>query len=535
MAGTNSRGRLSRRRRHRIEAKAPAAAAIPVSAQELLDTSMDLDFCVGGKHTRLGKETTSPDSLSSKNSPLQKKQSTESPHREPIRAPRHEQLKLHAICIDGRIVRGGDEDAYKKSISRRNQFLVNLSKRGATPDTLCFSRLSKDASKEASVDSWEPSRHEVVTSSTFEKIPIVPVDTLSPISLWNHISDLDFKSLNITVIAGATPAPPIESHEQVEMAKPFWLRVSELGRNGHIGTLQVVFVHPDDHASKTEMFSSWASTWESIFRKFAEDKFQNDWSSLQFGETEVHPFDIRISSMNDSPIDYHGLAVQLVGDLMEPRSRKLSVHLPFCDDSEEESPRQIALDATYRHVPFRLDSPLAHALLEDLDILSKTQLRAIQRVPMASVDASLLYGVPLRVVPGVEEDYSIQQQTNGLALALFHALAEGDSGLVLQAGISSVDDRLLESSLFHTRGEFFLLVPDQPPGFSSMEGVFIQQGSIFRLASAESFVNIEESASMMASMDVGPETHRLYVEDSLESLPCSAFNPWQAAVRPSQR
>ena len=178
--------------------------------------------------------------------------------------------------------------------------------------------------------------------------------------------------------------------------------------------------------------------------KKGEDEFKTIRSFLQFDSSEHIPtINISLSTVENSSVGLKVLLRKWSRDKVS--STRLSFELPETMDC---SPCLIALDAVYKSIPFPLNSHYASSLILDLHLLGKAKLQVEKLVPIASIDASLIYGIPIRVRPGLERDVDSHNEMLLLVQSLFHQLSRKDYALYLTSQGPDTDS---DDGLFHSK------------------------------------------------------------------------------------
>lgn len=211
----------------------------------------------------------------------------------------------------------------------------------------------------------------------------------------------------------------------------------------------------------------------------------------------------------------------------------------------------VSLDVTYKLIPHRIHSQAALELANDLLALSAAKVELIQLVPIACLDASLLFGTPMTIRAGLELDMAQYQEMQLLVRCLLDNLTKKQLALVLRTssreqgrGDGSVEDVVHH----HSDQQLFVLTAEElgvgSSAFASAAETFEHRvphcGVLYRYASAYQF--LEESAgSEGLKMDNADATDMLkqyeeYVENAMECLDCDAINPLVIdVVRPVQK
>ena len=262
--------------------------------------------------------------------------------------------------------------------------------------------------------------------------------------------------------------------------------------------------------------------------KKGEDEFKTIRSFLQFDSSEHIPtINISLSTVENSSVGLKVLLRKWSRDKVS--STRLSFELPETMDC---SPCLIALDAVYKSIPFPLNSHYASSLILDLHLLGKAKLQVEKLVPIASIDASLIYGIPIRVRPGLERDVDSHNEMLLLVQSLFHQLSRKDYALYLTSQGPDTDS---DDGLFHSKTQSFLLMPEELPADKDTAP---STGTLFRVATGDHLMEEVGGPSDFIPMDTNNPFSE-YVEASLDCLACSpnksfGFNPvyMEARSRP---
>lgn len=86
-------------------------------------------------------------------------------------------------------------------------------------------------------------------------------------------------------------------------------------------------------------------------------------------------------------------------------NNRIHLHLPEVDKTQ----CSLSLDVTYKLMPFALNTATTAGFFEDLQELSASKIDIVQRVPLATINASLLFGVPMSVRAALQNDYDQYQ------------------------------------------------------------------------------------------------------------------------------
>jgi hypothetical protein len=228
-------------------------------------------------------------------------------------------------------------------------------------------------------------------------------------------------------------------------------------------------------------------------------------------------------------------------------SQKQNVQLNL-PDTMDGTQCSVFLDVTYKILPFALDRPVAtKGFFLDLIFLSGSQLDIVQLVPLACIDAALLFGVPMSVRAALQEDIQQYQEMLVLVRSLFKYLQEKQVAMLLcikeePPYLTSSDDsdgnhkndkhaEKQVGGIFHNaekRGQTFLLMAEEVP--LNGNNVSPLTGVLFRYASADELL-LEAEKPFCSKMDASsvPEDvakqYEAYVENALDVLDCDTINP----------
>ena len=270
-------------------------------------------------------------------------------------------------------------------------------------------------------------------------------------------------------------------------------------------------------------------------------------------EYEENPSTIRVSmTVLYNAVDFHSLCEKWSRESMQATilsdfgqtSPTISFQLP---ETAEFDACEVLFATFYQNMPFRVDSWKARQLYADLVLLSKTSLQVIQLVPFSSVDASLIYGITigLRVL---REDEEGDRERAFLFQSLCNQLAKRDCALLICSSPEPYFDRANcrkrfeedngKEGLFHSAEEsqYFLFMPEL---IASKQGAAAPNtGVLRRIASANHILDQTTSSNALnqsnphhAKLEEGLRLESIpfseYLEESLDSLKCSALNPYR--------
>ena len=237
------------------------------------------------------------------------------------------------------------------------------------------------------------------------------------------------------------------------------------------------------------------------------------------------PPSFSISIIECSPIGFSSFSRQWIREaLLNCTTGRLCFDLP---ETCEGTQCSVSLEISYQTFPFSINSTQATMLLNDLRAMSK--LDVLQLVPLSSIDASLLFGIPMTVRAGLESDYEQFQETNALARSLFKLLQEREYALLLQApGLSKTEGMF--SSCSSSVVQLYVLMAQEPPkslGDSPCSGL------LFRFAHADNLLCEANGSSGLGLVDRNEALEAQYtdyIDAALTTLECSPFNPLRSSL-----
>jgi hypothetical protein len=269
----------------------------------------------------------------------------------------------------------------------------------------------------------------------------------------------------------------------------------------------------------------------------AEDEFRANRSFIQFDSSKHLPsINMHISTIDNSYVGFQVLVRKWCRDKLSSQNHqhRLTFELPETMDFAQCS---VSLDAMYKTVPFRFDSALVQGLSADLELLEQSKLEVVQLIPIASIDASLLYGIAIGVRAGLEDDLSQYHEMGLLVRSLFKHLAVKDCALLLRSTNKGPDkDSSTKTGLFHSNDEeqSFLLMAEEIPS-SLKERTSPHSGVLYRMASADHFLQemspVDAIASCSGKEELEDNPYSEFMETSLDCLGCSPVNPLYLAAK----
>jgi hypothetical protein len=252
----------------------------------------------------------------------------------------------------------------------------------------------------------------------------------------------------------------------------------------------------------------------------AENDFKKNRRFLDAGES---PMDISFSVIDNSTVGYQFLVRQWVRDALLAQtlhSSHLELDLPETLDGTQCS---VSLDVSYQVFPFSADSAECTRSLTDLQLLSESKLEVVQLVPLSSIDAGLLFGLPMLVRVGLASDLDQFQVMQVLVRSLFSLLNERESAVLLRRTGGKVPKRDSTGMIEQT----FLLMAKELP--KTAHGA-PNSGILYRYAHADQLL-AEATLPTSEVTLLDEDTQRQYadyVEQALECLECSPINPLYA-------
>ena len=190
-------------------------------------------------------------------------------------------------------------------------------------------------------------------------------------------------------------------------------------------------------------------------RQLGDSDFKENRSKVQFGTESIALVDMSLSTIEGTSVGFKSL-YRTILQKQSPGWYPIKFDLPETLDGTQCS---ISLDVSYRTMPLRCDSAMAEALSRDLKLLQDSRMEVVQIVPIALIDASLLYGVVLTARSSLETDIDQHREMNLLVRSLLSRLSLKDCGLLLR----SIDPNENSGGLFHFAEQYFLLMNEELP------------------------------------------------------------------------
>jgi len=239
------------------------------------------------------------------------------------------------------------------------------------------------------------------------------------------------------------------------------------------------------------------NTFRSILNDLAEKMppvQTNPLSKLSFG------------SIAPNLVGVQGLVREIVRDsLCANRSFSVSFDLPMVEDGTQCC---LSLDIQYNVLPYRLDDSRTKSMMTDLEALCSRLLKPIQLLPLDAVDASLLYGIPMRVQSSVLGSFADFEEVETLTRTFFAHLVEKQVAVLLEN----------ESA----KKQYILMAQENPVGSEYPP----RSGILFQYASRKDMLTefIPPSGKPNVNDEIGQQ-YAVYMDSALGGIPCAPLNP----------
>jgi hypothetical protein len=252
------------------------------------------------------------------------------------------------------------------------------------------------------------------------------------------------------------------------------------------------------------------------------ESMQEIFEKLEFSSGSVCPVKVSLSIMEGNIFEFKKLSRAWIRDslAMQRLHSRVRFDMPEILDGTQCS---VNLDVCYQNFPFSINSPEAKMLISDLEYISSLHFRVVQLVPISSIDASMLFGIPLKAVSGLDQgnDQVAYEQMQSLVKCLFSLLKERDLAILLHASVrSSTVDLLLNN--YCGSEHMFILLPQE-----SLLHLSPSSGLLCRIAHVDELL-IESTPPAQANIgngDVLESQYTNYIEAALGKLACSPYNP----------
>jgi len=245
-------------------------------------------------------------------------------------------------------------------------------------------------------------------------------------------------------------------------------------------------------------------------------------SRLGVGAEAGGTLNVSFTVIDGSPVAFKFLSRQWIRDtlLVNRTSGSLRFDLPETLDGTQCS---VSLEIGYQIFPFAINSLLAAMLMEDLSGMAKMDV--LQLVPLSSVDASLLFGVPMTVRAGLESDYAQFQEMEALVRSLFKILQDQELAIVLRAPSNTKSTKgLFLSSSSSTEQHFVLMAQELPKSLGQPPCT----GLLYRFANADQLLGeatVATGSNLLNGNEEMESQYTEYIDAALATLTCIPFNP----------
>jgi len=229
------------------------------------------------------------------------------------------------------------------------------------------------------------------------------------------------------------------------------------------------------------------------------------------------PVCVSLSLIEHSTVGYKNLSRQWIRTILDNQhigDHRLQLQLPELEDGTQCS---VALEVEYHTLPFPVRSSETQRLMTDLSVLTKSKVQISRIIPFSSLDASLLYGVPMRVKAALEGNVFQSQEMAVLVRSLFQYLVDRQVVLLLTTEKGKVDYRQSQP-LFPLSA--FVLMAQHSSETSSHTGL------LFRFALHDQLLAEASETSGAPTLDeVDQFQYDDYIERAMESFEPAPFNP----------
>ena len=260
--------------------------------------------------------------------------------------------------------------------------------------------------------------------------------------------------------------------------------------------------------------------------------------------------------MKNSAVDFMALSHSLVRSALIGCNARLDcrlrrIDLPVSGDGTHCS---ISLEASYEVFPFSVLSCQTKFLSSDLDDLSTMHLKVVQIMPLAMIDASLLFGIPLVVRAGLEQDYVHFQEMKILVRSLFTVLQKQEQAILLrgsscrQLNKRTKIDRMeqLHSEFSYPSEQYFLLMSQEIPSTvltsTEITSTGPNSGLLFRIAHCDDLLHDKYMTDSVYGQSIQTDDDREteiqyteYIENSLSTLTIGTYNPFSISLPKNER
>lgn len=217
------------------------------------------------------------------------------------------------------------------------------------------------------------------------------------------------------------------------------------------------------------------------------------------------PMDVTFDAMPMHPSTSTSIVRDWVKDIVcSPScSAKISFDLPETLDGLSCS---VNLSVSCSVMPYSLQSQACSVLIEDVKQLNSFEFEIVQLVPLAEVDLSLMFGVPLITKAALEDDLVLFREMQKLTKEMFRYLHEQDVAIVLRTRSDDIDQG---------PEKVFLLMAQSSADVAN-------NGLLYQYASGRDQI-LEMACGKEEVLDENSQDHADLVSSSFDLLDCTAF------------
>ena len=257
--------------------------------------------------------------------------------------------------------------------------------------------------------------------------------------------------------------------------------------------------------------------------------------------------------VKNSIIDFMALSHSLVRTTLTGCNARLDcrlrrIDLPVSGDGTHCS---ISLEASYEVFPFTVHSFHTKFLSSDLDDLSTMNLKVVQIIPLAMIDASLLFGFPLVVRAGLEQDYAQFEEMKILVRSLFTVLQTQEQAILLRGSShrksnKRTTDKMehLDSGFSNPSEQYFVLMSQEIPStlLNTENAARPSSGLLCRIAHCDHLLHDKYMTDSVFGHTIQTDDDREteiqfteYIENSLSTLSIGTYNPFTISKRNNEQ
>ena len=217
------------------------------------------------------------------------------------------------------------------------------------------------------------------------------------------------------------------------------------------------------------------------------------------------PMDVTFDVMPMHPSTSASIVRDWVKDIVcSPScSAKISFDLPETLDGLSCA---VNLSVSCSVMPYSLQSQACSVLIEDVRQLNSYEFEIVQLVPLAEVDLSLMFGVPLISKAALEDDLVLFREMQKLTKEMFRYLHEQDVAIVLRNRSDNIDQR---------QEKVFLLMAQSSADVAN-------NGLLYQYVSGRDQI-LEMACGKEEVLNENSQDHADIVSSSFDLLDCTAF------------